>query len=399
VVDVDESSRTLRRSYKFLLRPTVQQQSAFVHMLDLHREVYNAALEHRREAWARARVPGSFAEQCRQLTEVRQLRPDIGALNRHSVEATLRRLDRAFQDFYRRCQAGEKPGYPRFKGRERFDSVTWSKYGGGFRFAPDIHRLYLSGVGHVRVHAHREVEGRVKTITVKREGRRWYVTLSCDQVPVRPLAKSGAVVGLDLGVASFAATSDGLHIANPRHFAAGAERLAKAQRNLARKQRGSNRRRKARERVASAHRKIREQRRDFHHKTALAMVQYYDLIVHEALASGKMSRSAKGTVDQPGSKVRQKAGLNRSIHDAGWGAFLTILAAKAEDAGRELVAVDPRHTSQRCSSCGHVAAENRVTQAAFCCVACGHQAHAEVNAALNILRAGLALRERSREAA
>jgi putative transposase len=370
-----------------------------VRMLDDHREVYNAALEERREAWRRSRVPTSWYDQCNQLPEIRALRAEYAAYSVMSLRETLKRLDHAFQDFYRRCKRGEIPGYPRFKGRERFDSVTWPTHGNGAKYLPDQHRLYLMGVGQVRVHAHREVQGRIKTVTVKREGRRWYVTFSCDQVPARPLAPTGAVVGLDLGIASFATTSDGQHVANPRHFAASAERVAKAQRDLARKRRGSNRRRKTRERVGNAHRKVREQRRDFHHKTALALVRGHDVIVHEGLASERMSRSARGTVEHPGTNVAAKSGLNRAIRDVGWGQFLTILAAKAEDAGRELIAVDPRHTSQRCSSCGHVAAENRVTQAAFACVACGHAAHADVNAALNILRAGLALRERSREAA
>jgi putative transposase len=389
----------LRRAYKFLLRPAGQQQSALVHMLDLHREVYNAALEERREAWRRVKASVTFYDQCRQLTEVRKLRPDIGALNAQTTQQTLKRLDRAYQAFYRRCKAGQTPGYPRFKGRERFDSITFPQHPVGAQFHPDKGRIYLHGIGHVRVHAHRAVEGRIKTVTVKREGRRWYVFLSCVQVPARPLPATGAVVGIDLGVASFATTSDGQHIANPRHFAAGAKRLTKAQRDLERKRRGSNRRRKARERVVSAHRKIREQRRDFHHKTALALVRDHDLIAHEALAPGQMSRSAKGTVKHPGSNIRQRAGLNRSIRDAGWGGFLHILSDKAACAGREVVAVSSRRTSQMCSSCGHIASENRVTQAAFACVSCGHAAHADVNAAINILGAGLALRAHPREAA
>lgn len=400
MVSVTESTRTLRRSYKFLLRPTCQQQGALTRMLDLHRELYNAALEERREAWKRARRSVGLHEQCRQLTEIRKLRPDIGALNAQSCQQTLKRLDLAFQAFYRRCKRGETPGYPRFKGGGRFGSVTWPTQNDGSRpWKPEHQRVHLSGIGHVRVHAHREVEGRIKTVAVKREGRRWYAILSCDQVPARPLPPTGAVVGIDLGVAQFLTTSDGTCVTNPRYGAAGSERLAKAQRDLERKKRGSNRRGKARERVAAAHRKARNRRRDFHHKTALALVRNYDLIAHEALAPSQMSRSAKGTAEQPGKNVVAKRGLNRVIRDAGWGNFLCILTCKAEGAGREIFAVEPRRTSQRCSSCGHIAAGNRVTQAAFVCVKCGHAAHADVNAALNILGAGLALRANPREAA
>ncbi|WP_246090854.1 RNA-guided endonuclease InsQ/TnpB family protein [Nonomuraea deserti] len=233
---------------------------------------------------------------------------------------------------------------------------------------------------------------------MKREGSRWYVILSCDDVPAGPLPATGAVAGVDTGVASLVTTSDGVHVANPRHLAVTADRLAGAQRELARKKRGSRRRRKAVARVAALHGKVRRQRLDGAHKAALALVGCYDVIVHEDLRIANMTRSASGTIAQPGRNVAQKSGLNRSILDAGWGVFLTVLAHKAESAGRELIAVNPAGTSRTCSRCGHCARANRVTHAEFACTACGHAAHADVNAAVNILRAGLALR-RAAEAA
>ncbi|GAA4493894.1 hypothetical protein GCM10023191_032130 [Actinoallomurus oryzae] len=180
--------------------------------------------------------------------------------------------------------------------------------------------------------------------------------------------------------------------------AASAERLAAAQRGLARKKRGSKRRRKAVARVAALHARVGRQRLDSAHKAALALVRAYDLIVHEDLRVANMTRSASGTVEQPGRNVAAKSGLNRSILDAGWGVFLSVLADKAESAGRELIAVEPRNTSRTCSRCGHCAPENRRTQAAFACTACGHTAHADENAAINILRAGLALRDAAKAA-
>jgi len=253
------------------------------------------------------------------------------------------------------------------------------------------------GIGHVRVHQHRAVTGRVKTIAVKREGKRWYVVLSCDEVPAEPLPPTGSQVGVDMGVAHFATTSDGAHVPNPRHLTASADRIAAAQRDLARKKRGSKRRRKAADKVANLHGKVRRQRLDHAHKTALALVRENDLVVHEALRVENMTHRAKPEPDpgKPGAFLPNgaaaKSGLNKSIRDAGWGIFLSVLHAKAESAGREVVAVDPRHTSQRCAECGHVAAGNRVTQAEFRCLQCGHEANADVNAAVNILRAGLAL--------
>jgi putative transposase len=217
--------------------------------------------------------------------------------------------------------------------------------------------------------------------------------LSCDRVPAEPLRATGAVVGIDMGITHFLTTSDGAHVPNPRHFAATAGRLANAQQALARKKRGSKRRRKAAARVACLHSKVRRSRLDHAHKGALKLVRDHDLIVHEALQVAKLVRrpdprpAGKGAWEPNGAAA--KAGLNRSILDAGWGVFLKILHDKAEWAGRSVVEVAPHYTSQRCAQCGHVAAGNRIGEA-FRCLACGHEAHADVNAAINILRAGLA---------
>ena len=389
----------VRRSYKFLLRPTRRQEIALAACLEDHRTLYNAALEHRRTAYRMAGVTIRYGDQSAELKHIRADDPDgQGRWSFSSQQATLRRLDKAFAAFFRRVKAGQKPGFPRFKGRGWFDTVEWPKDGDGCRWDsqpeyPTATYVRLQGIGHVRVHQHRPVRGRVKTISVKREGRRWYVILACDDVPAEPLPATGAVVGLDMGVASLVTTSDGEHLANPRHLAATADRLAAAQRDLARKKRGSKRRLKAVARVAALHAKVRRQRLDHAHKAALDLVRDYDVIVHEDLRIANMTRSASGTIDNPGRNVAQKSGLNRSILDAGWGVFLTILAHKAESAGRELIAVNPANTSRTCARCGHCAAENRVTQAEFACTACGHTAHADVNAAENILRAGLALRD------
>ena len=312
--------------------------------------------------------------------------------------AAIRRLDRAFQGFFRRIRAGEKPGYPRFKGRGWWDSIEGPEKNGARWDSvphPKVTRVYFRGIGHVRVHQHRPVKGTVRTIIARREGARWYVILSCADVPAEPLMPTGAQVGIDLGIASLVTTSSGTHVRNPRHLAATSEQIAAAQGNLARKRRGSSRRKKAVARVARLHGKVRRQRLDHAHQTAFALVRDYDLIVHEDLQIANMTRRPKPRPDGSGGHqpngAAAKAGLNKSIHDAGWGIFLRVLSAKAESAGRHVVAVDPRHTSLRCAQCGHVASGNRVIQAEFRCLACGHQAHADVNAARNILRAGLAL--------
>ncbi len=237
----------------------------------------------------------------------------------------------------------------------------------------------------------------MKTISVKREGHRWYVIVSCDDVPAETLPATGAVAGIDMGVASFLTTSDGAHVGSPRHLAASADRLAAAQQALARRKRGSKRRRKTVARVAALHAKVRRRRLDGDHKAATALVRDYDVIVHETLKVANMTKSPAPKPDGTGGYLPNggsaKSGLNKSILDAGWGVFLTILAHKAESAGRELIAVNPANTSRTCARCGHVAKENRLTQAEFRCTACRHTAHADINAAKNILRAGLALRD------
>lgn len=393
----------VRRTFKFLMRPTTRQQAALTACLDDHRDLYNAALEHRRTAYRKAGVSIRYGVQSADLKHIRADDPNgQGRWSFSSQQATLRRLDKAFTAFFKRVREGGTPGYPRFKGRGWFDTVEWPKDGDGCRWDsqpghPATTFVRLQGVGHVKVHQHRPVKGVVKTTSVKREGDRWYVVLSCDDVPAEPLPATGAVVGIDLGVASFATTSDGRHVDNPRHLAATAEHLAAAQRVLARKKRGSGRRRKAVARVAALHGKVRRQRLDGAHKAANALVVDYDVIVHEALKVANMTKRAAPKPDGEGGFLPNggaaKSGLNRSIMDAGWGVFLTILSHKAESAGRELIAVNPANTSRTCARCGHCAKENRVTQAEFRCVSCGHTAHADVNAAINILRAGLALRE------
>lgn len=385
----------MRRAYKFLLRPTGRQVAALAVCSEDHRLLYNAALEERREAYRRAGVTVRYGDQSAQLKDIRRADPDQARWSFSSQQTTLRRLDKAMQAFFRRVSAGQAPGYPRFKGRGWWDTVEWPRDGDGCRWNPTPDggpaRVYLQGVGQVRVHAHRKVEGRVKTISVKREGRRWFVVLSCDDVPADPLPRVDTPVGVDMGVASFLTTSDGVQVPNPRHLAASADRLATTQLALARCQRRSARRHKVRVRVAAIHRKIRRQRVDHAHKTARWLVRHYDVIAHEDLRIANMTRSASGTVEAPGSNVAQKAGLNRSILDAGWGVFLRVLSAKAESAGRLVIAVNPANTSRTCPACGHCARENRRTQADFVCVSCGYAGHADVVGAINVLRAGLAL--------
>jgi putative transposase len=244
----------------------------------------------------------------------------------------------------------------------------------------------LPGCRQVRVKAHRPVVGRVKTLRLKREARRWYVIVVTEQQPV-PQPATGREIGLDVGVARFAATSDGEVVANPRFLAAIVSELAAAQRGVTRCRPGSGNRRRARRRLAKLHRTLANQRRDFHHQTARKLIDTCDVIAVEDLAITNMTRSASGTVQAPGRNVAAKVGLNRSILDAGWGQFLAILLAKAEGAGRRVVKVNPRDTSIICCRCGARCARPR-QDTVLCPVHGGMDA--DLNGACNILtRAGL----------
>ncbi len=387
----------MRRAYVLRLRPTARQHVALAACVESHRELYNAALQELRDGWAHNRTRINYGDQSAQLTEIRSARPDQAVWSFSSQQATLRRLNKAFAGFFRRVKAGQTPGYPRFKGKSRFDNVEWPKDGDGARWLPETKRVYLQGVGQIKVHLHREVRGRVKTIQIKRAGRRWMLVLSCDDVPASPLPATGRQAGIDVGIVRYVTLSDGTGVDNPRWARAAADRLTAAQQRLARAKRRSKIRERRRETVAARHRKIANQRKDFHHKQARALVAQYDLLVVEDLQIANMLRRAKPLADpeNPGqflpNGARAKSGLNRSISDAGWGQFVSILRAKAEDAGRAWIEVDPRHTSDRCEKCGYAAAENRVTQAEFECQRCAHRAPADEHAARNILRAGLAL--------
>jgi putative transposase len=234
--------------------------------VEAHRELYNAALQERRDAWSSRKARIYYGDQSAQLTEIREARPDQAVWSFSSQQATLRRLNKAFQGFFGRfktAKSGVKPGYPRFKSKGRFDSVQWPKDGDGARWLPEQRRVYLQGIGQVKVHLHRGVEGRVKTIQIKRRGRHWMLVLSCDDVPTNPLPATGRQAGIDVGIASFATTSDGEHVDNPRWGRAAGDKLTAAQQRLQRAKRGSKNRQRRRETVAARHRKIASSVRTF----------------------------------------------------------------------------------------------------------------------------------------
>lgn len=392
----------MKRAYKFRAYLTRPQEGRAVRLLAEHCDLNNAALLERREAWRMRKKGISYGMQSAQLKEIRA--GDPNGQGRHSFTAqqqTLRRLDAVFAAFFDRVKtaqkAGEKnkPGYPRFKPYQRFsqvmfvngDGARWQPSGsGGWAYAT------FQAVGTVKVRDHRRVTGTVKTLQLKREHRRWYVIATAETAPV-PLPATGRTVGVDVGVARFLTTSDGQVVAHPRFLATSAKVIADLERRKARARQGSGNRSRLRRALAKEHRKVCNRRRDFHHKTARALVESCDQIAMEDLNTAGMTRRPAPQPDPaaPGTflsnQAAAKAGLTKSILDAGWSQFRTILVGKAESAGRRVVLVNPARTSSTCHQCGQHCARPR--QDTVICP--GHGAmDADVNAARNIFtRAGL----------
>lgn len=318
------------------------------------------------------------AGQMRQLPAIKALRPEYKEIGAQVLQDVVQRLDRAFKAFFRRVKAGQTPGYPRFRSRSRYDSLTFKQTG----WMLDGRHLTLQGIGTLRLFLSRPVEGKVKTVMLRRDRcGDWFVSFSCDDVAVKPLSATGKAVGIDVGLSRYLSTSDGEFVENPRHLRRAETALKRVQRRISKRRRGGNRRRKMVRVLARRHRKVLRARRDFHFKTALKLVERYDLIAVEDLNVRGLSRGM----------------LAKSVNDAGWGQFFEILCGKAESAGRAVIPVAPRGTSQVCSGCGCGPKERKTLAVrTHRCDECGLVLDRDVNSARNILH--LAQRENAKRA-
>lgn len=363
---------TVRKTFKYKLCPTTEQEQTMLFVLRRCRELYNAALQERRDAWQKCRVSVTAARQSTQLPEIKEIRPEYHDIHSQVLQDALTRLDKAFQAFFRRIQAGEKPGYPRLQGAHRYTSFSYKQFGNGATL--DNGCLVLSKIGRIAVRWSRPLEGTPKTVTITHEADGWYVAFSCAEVPVQPLPLAGNETGIDVGLKVFLITADGKMIENPRHYRKAERQLAKAQRRVSRRKKGSKRRKKAVQLLKRKHQHVTRQRRDFHHKTALLLVRGYDVIYIEDLQVANMVRNHH---------------LAKSISDAGWAQFRAILEAKAGYAGRRVVLVEPAYTSQDCSGCGERVSKS-LSVRTHVCPSCGLVMDRDENAARNIQRAGQA---------
>ncbi len=331
-------------------------------------------------------VSVSYGMQADQLPTIKHLREEYQDIHSQVQQDVLKRLDKAMQAFFRRVMNGEKPGSPRFKSGDRYDSFSYPQ--GGYEIIND--RLSLSKIGHIKIKLHREIKGTIKTCTVKREGDQWYAVFTTEYEfdPSMTFHPSEEEVGIDLGINSFAALSDGTFIENPRIYRNAQEDIQHAHKKIARRKKGSHRRARAKKELSRLSRKSRKKRRDFLHKESHRLTKQYATLVFEYLHIDNMTKAPEPKQNENGKYLPNgaaaKGGLNKSILDAGWGAFVTICSHKAAEAGGKVVKVAPHGTSQACSGCGCVVPKDLGVRW-HSCPHCGCELDRDHDAARNIL--------------
>jgi putative transposase len=362
----------MKKTYKYRIYPTKGQESILIEWLNTCRILYNQSLSERKEAYECDKTSINYYDQANALREAKKTNEWLKNVHSQVLQDVLKRLDKSFQNFFRRVKNGEKPGYPRFKSEDRFNSFTFPQ--SGFKIKEG--RLILSKIGAITLIQHRKIpeEGIIKTCAIKRDVAQWYVTFVVELPDVeRGKGEIKSIVGIDLGLNKIATLSNGEKIDNPRWLRESERKLAKEQRKLSRKKKGSNNRKKQKTVVATVHRKIRNQRSDFHHKISKKLVADYDLIVFEDLKVKNM--------------VKNKY-LAKSISDAGWNELVSFVSYKAVEAGKVVELVNPNGTSQLCSSCG-MEVKKSLAVRIHRCPYCGLVMNRDENAALNILNRGL----------
>jgi putative transposase len=323
--------------------------------------------EERREAYRTCGISIGRKEQSSQLPEIENERPALARVYSQVIRETLKRVDLAFQHFFRRVKQDQIPGFPRFRSRARYDSFTYSQ--SGFKLDQRTKRLQLSKIGKVRVFLSRPIEGEIKTCTIKREADGWYVIFAVEEKQDEPTVLAPEVtIGVDVGLKTFAHLSNDETIDNPKFYREAEASLKMAQRRVSRRKKGSRRRRKAVRLLAKKHQHIARKRRDHHFKEAKKLVLRFRVIKFEDLQVKNLVKNHH---------------LAKSISDAGWAQFISITAHKAEEAGGGVEVVNPSGTSMRCSGCGQkhrMPLEIRV----YRCSNCGLIIDRDHNAGINI---------------
>jgi putative transposase len=360
----------VKKCYRFRLYPTKTQAQDLQATLDECRAFYNGLLDERNVGYENGHTV-TKTEQLRRVKELKHTRPDTAHIHSHVLQVVVADLDRAFQNFFRRVRSGETPGFPRYRGRDRFDSFGLKELGNGF--CVDGRRLRISGIGRIAVRWHRQLPQDIKTVRITRNAGKWFACFSCE-CENEALPKTGDVVGIDVGISHLLATSDGAFVDNPRWYRAGEKDLRRAQRCVSRKKKGGRNRRKSILQLQRHHDYVKNSRKDFLNKVAHWLVDRYDIIALEDLRIKNMVRNRH---------------LSKSILDAGWNGLVQRLQAKAESAGRVVVLVPAAYTSKTCSRCGVIFGNLKLSDRWVAC-GCGLSLDRDTNAAVNILcRSGL----------
>lgn len=362
---------SMLKAYKFRIYPTKSQTTKMEQTLDLCRWTYNKTLEIRKNAWEKEGKSLSKYETNNMLPEWKEDKPELKVVFSQVLQNVHERVDLALQAFFRRVKTGEKPGYPRFRGKGWYDSFTYPQKG----FKIDSGKLYLSKIGSIKIKLHRPIEGRIKRLTVRRTTiGKWFACFSVElEDNPKPPWKDGSLVGIDVGLESFATLSNGEKIANPRFFREEEKELAKVQRRLSKAPKGTPERKKALKVVQLVHERIANKRYEFAHQISNQLVKKHGLIAFEDL-------NIKG--------MTHNHNLAKSIHDVAWNMLVTLTSYKAASAGSMVVLVDPRNTSKMCSRCG-ILVEKSLSDRVHKCSQCGLEMDRDWNAAINILRLGL----------
>ena len=353
------------KTFKYRIYPNTEQEQKLSSTVSLCCELYNACLEERREAYRLQHKTLSKYYQMRELKEMKIVDDRFTLVYAQVLQDVVARVDKAYQGFFRRVKQGIKPGFPRFKSRYRYDSITYPQKG----FSVVDNKIKVSKIGEIKINLHRPIDGTIKQLQLKRKASGWYAYFVVE-VETIPLPKTSQSVGIDMGIESFLTTSDGEFIGNPKFLRHEEKRLRRKQRQLSRCQKKSHRRKKVVKELGKQHEHIANKRRDFAFKVVKKLVSTYDTIVIEDLKITNMVKNNH---------------LAKSINDVAWGMFFDILSCKAEEAGRKIIKVNPKNTSQICSGCGSIVKKD-LSVRWHNCPECGLSLHRDINAAINILK-------------
>jgi putative transposase len=359
------------KTFKYRIYPTRKQTTLLLGHLEECRWLYNQLLEERKAAWETEQKSLSYYDQAVSIPKLKEQRPALGHTHSQVLQNVAVRIDLSFVAFFRRVKAGEKPGYPRFKGKCRYNSITFPQMPSGCYIKDK--RLYVSKVGHIKIVLHRQLKGEAKTAIISRSATgKWYVCFS-SEVEAKRLASNKEAVGIDVGLHSFATLSNGDGIEPPKFFRQEEKALAKVQRRLSKAKKGTYRRRRRRKVVARVHERIAFRRENFAHIHSRKIVNAFGIIAVEDLEVNRMTHNHC---------------LAKSICDAAWSMFFGLLLYKAAEAGRVFIRVNPAYTSQDCSQCGH-RQKMPLVKRVYRCPCCHLKLDRDLNAAKNILRLGL----------